>query len=150
LITAKTSGVVKVSSLHRTEVFVSHRHARLTVHGGRLLVERMCREATAGPAGICYSPAKEPNFKVTDTVSGQTVRQSKWVDWNQYVDEQSFALGLRDKLVAAGFDSGLGMLIDTSRNGNNPTGALPNAPLAGHWFSAQFRQLMQNAYPPLP
>ncbi|MFE1839585.1 glycoside hydrolase family 6 protein [Streptomyces sviceus] len=193
-----------------------------------------------------YSPVKEPNFKVTDQVNGQTIRQSKWVDWNQYVDEQSFALGLRDKLVAAGFDSGLGMLIDTSRNGwggsarptgpgattsvddyvnggridrrihagnwcnqsgagigqrptaapatgvdayvwvkppgesdgnsaavpndegkgfdrmcdptyggnarngNNPTGALPNAPLAGHWFSAQFQQLMQNAYPPLP
>ncbi len=36
-----------------------------------------------------------------------------------------------------------------ARNGNNPTGALPNAPLAGHWFSAQFQQLMQNAYPPL-
>ncbi|MFF7946128.1 glycoside hydrolase family 6 protein [Streptomyces griseorubiginosus] len=192
-----------------------------------------------------YSPVKEPNFKVTDTVNGQTIRQAKWVDWNQYVDEQSFAQGLRDKLVAAGFDSGLGMLIDTSRNGwggsarpagpgpqtsvdayvdggridrrihagnwcnqsgagigqrptaapaagvdayvwvkppgesdgnsaavpndegkgfdrmcdptyggnarngNNPTGALPNAPLAGHWFSAQFQQLMQNAYPPL-
>jgi cellulose 1,4-beta-cellobiosidase len=36
-----------------------------------------------------------------------------------------------------------------ARNGNNPSGALPNAPLAGHWFSAQFQQLMQNAYPPL-
>ncbi|MER6384790.1 glycoside hydrolase family 6 protein [Streptomyces sp. NPDC001250] len=193
-----------------------------------------------------YGPVTEPNVKVTDTVNGQTVRQSKWVDWNQYVDEQSYALGLRDKLIAAGFDSGLGMLIDTSRdgwggtarptgpgpltsvdayvnggridrrvhvgnwcnqsgaglgqrptaapaagvdayvwvkppgqsdgsstaipndegkgfdrmcdptyggnarNGNNPSGALPNAPLAGHWFSAQFQQLMQNAYPPLP
>ncbi|MBK3630246.1 glycoside hydrolase family 6 protein [Streptomyces sp. MBT49] len=192
-----------------------------------------------------YSPVKEPNFRVTDMVNGQTIRQAKWIDWNQYVDEQSFALGLRDKLVAAGFDSGLGMLIDTSRNGwggsarptgpgpttsvdsyvnggridlrlhagnwcnqsgagigqrptaapatgvdayvwvkppgesdgnsaavpndegkgfdrmcdptyggnarngNNPTGALPNAPLAGHWFPAQFQQLMQNAYPPL-
>jgi cellulose 1,4-beta-cellobiosidase len=166
------------------------------------------------------------------------------VDWNQYVDEQSFAQAPRDKLVAAGFDSGLGMLIDTSRNGwggsarptgpgpqttvdgyvdgsridrrihagnwcnqsgagigerptaapaagidayvwvkppgesdgnsapgpndegkgfdrmcdpsyggnprngNNPTGSLPNSPLAGHWFSSQFRQLIQNAYPP--
>jgi transposase InsO family protein len=30
-----------VSSLHRTEVFVSHRNARLTVHGRRLLVERV-------------------------------------------------------------------------------------------------------------
>ncbi|POX46149.1 cellulose 1,4-beta-cellobiosidase [Streptomyces sp. Ru71] len=193
-----------------------------------------------------YSPTKEPYFKVTDTVNGQTVRQSKWVDWNQYVDEQSFAQGLRDKLVAAGFNSNLGMLIDTSRNGwggtarpagpgpltsvdayvnggrtdrrvhvgnwcnqsgaglgerptaapaagidayvwvkppgesdgassaiandegkgfdqmcdptyggnarngNNPSGALPNAPLAGHWFPALFQQLTQNAYPPLP
>ena len=35
------------------------------------------------------------------------------------------------------------------RNGNNPSGALPDAPLSGHWFSAQFRQLMANAYPPL-
>ncbi|MDX3520513.1 glycoside hydrolase family 6 protein [Streptomyces scabiei] len=192
-----------------------------------------------------YSPVKEPNFKVTDMVNGQTIRQAKWLDWNQYADEQSFALGLRDKLVAAGFGSGLGMLIDTSRNGwggsarpagpgpltsvdayvdggridrrihagnwcnqsgagigqrptaapatgvdayvwvkppgesdgnssaipndegkgfdrmcdptyggnarngNNPTGALPNAPLAGKWFSAQFQQLMQNASPPL-
>ncbi|MEU5086411.1 glycoside hydrolase family 6 protein [Streptomyces sp. NPDC021356] len=193
-----------------------------------------------------YSATKEPYFKVTDSVDGQTVRQAKWVDWNQYVDEQSYAQALRDKLVAAGFDSGIGMLIDTSRNGwggaarptgagpltsvdayvnggrtdrrihvgnwcnqsgaglgerptaapaagidayvwvkppgesdgsssaisndegkgfdrmcdptyggnarngNNPTGALPDAPLAGHWFSAQFQQLMQNAYPPLP
>ncbi|MEU6402413.1 glycoside hydrolase family 6 protein [Streptomyces sp. NPDC046985] len=193
-----------------------------------------------------YSPTTEPYFKVTDSVGGQTVRQSKWVDWNQYVDEQSYAQALRGKLVAAGFNSGVGMLIDTSRNGwggsarpigpgpttsvdayvnggridrrihagnwcnqsgaglgarptaapaagidayvwvkppgesdgsssavsngegkgfdrmcdptyggnsrngNNPTGALANAPLAGHWFSAQFQQLMQNAYPPLP
>lgn len=36
-----------------------------------------------------------------------------------------------------------------ARNGNNMSGALPNAPLSGHWFSAQFQQLMQNAYPPL-
>ncbi|WP_327187144.1 glycoside hydrolase family 6 protein [Streptomyces sp. NBC_01334] len=192
-----------------------------------------------------YSPVKEPYFKVTDSVNGQTVRQSKWLDWNQYADEQSYAQALRDKLVAAGFKSGIGMLIDTSRNGwggaarpagpgaqtsvdgyvdssrvdrrihagnwcnqsgagigerptaapaagidayvwvkppgesdgsssavsndegkgfdrmcdptyggnarngNNPTGALSNSPLAGHWFSAQFQQLMQNAFPPL-
>lgn len=35
------------------------------------------------------------------------------------------------------------------RNGNNPTGALPDSPLAGHWFSAEFRQLLANAYPPV-
>ncbi|RCH67692.1 cellulose 1,4-beta-cellobiosidase [Streptomyces sp. SDr-06] len=193
-----------------------------------------------------YGPVKEPYFKITDSVNGQTVRQSKWLDWNQYADEQTYAQGLRDKLIAAGFSSGTGMLIDTSRDGwggsarpagpgpatsvdayvnggridrrihvgnwcnqsgagigerptaapaagidayvwvkppgesdgassdipngegkgfdrmcdptyggnarnnNSPSGALPNAPLGGHWFSAQFQQLMQNAYPPLP
>lgn len=192
-----------------------------------------------------YSATTEPNFKVTDTVNGTTVRQSTWVDWNNYVDEQSYATALRSELVGIGFDSNIGMLIDTgrngwggsarptgpgattsvdtyvnggridrrihagnwcnqsgagigarptaapangidayvwikppgesdgssqaidnnegkgfdqmcdpnyggnARNGNNPTGALPNSPLAGHWFSAQFHQLVQNAYPPL-
>jgi cellulose 1,4-beta-cellobiosidase len=192
-----------------------------------------------------YSATVEPNFKVTDNVNGTTVRQSKWVDWNNYVDEQSYAQGLRNTLISDGFPSSIGMLVDTSRNGwggsarptgpgattsvdtyvnggridrrihagnwcnqsgagigarptaapatsidayvwvkppgesdgasqavsndegkgfdqmcdptyggnprngNNPTGALPNAPLAGHWFSAQFHQLIANAYPPL-
>ena len=36
-----------------------------------------------------------------------------------------------------------------ARNNNHMTGALPNAPLSGHWFQAQFQQLLQNAYPPL-
>ncbi|WP_333777611.1 glycoside hydrolase family 6 protein [Streptomyces sp. IBSBF 3136] len=192
-----------------------------------------------------YSALKENNFAVDDTVNGTTVRQSKWVDWNRYVDEQSFAQAFRNQLVSVGFNSDIGMLIDTSRNGwggtarpagpgpktsvdtyidggrydrrihignwcnqsgaglgerpqagpaagidayvwmkppgesdgsssaiannegkgfdrmcdptytgnarngNNLSGALPDAPLSGHWFSAQFQQLMQNAYPPL-
>ena len=45
------------------------------------------------------------------------MRQSKWVDWNYYVDELSFAQAFRTKLVSVGFDSNIGMLIDTSRNG---------------------------------
>jgi cellulose 1,4-beta-cellobiosidase len=36
-----------------------------------------------------------------------------------------------------------------ARNNNHMTGALPNAPLSGHWFQAQFQQLLQNAFPPL-
>ncbi|OIJ67847.1 glycoside hydrolase family 6 protein [Streptomyces mangrovisoli] len=192
-----------------------------------------------------YSALKENNFTVNDTVNGTSVRQSKWVDWNRYVDEQSFAQAFRTELVSVGFNANIGMLIDTSRNGwggtarptgpgattsvdtyvdggrydrrihignwcnqsgaglgerpqaapaagidayvwmkppgesdgsstaiandegkgfdrmcdptytgnarngNNLSGALPNAPLSGHWFSAQFQQLMQNAYPPL-
>ncbi|CAM5344565.1 glycoside hydrolase family 6 protein [Streptomyces violaceorubidus] len=36
-----------------------------------------------------------------------------------------------------------------ARNGNNMSGALPDAPISGKWFSAQFQELMKNAYPPL-
>jgi len=192
-----------------------------------------------------YSALKENNFTINDAVNGTSVRQSKWVDWNRYVDELSYAQALRSQLVSTGFNSTIGMLIDTSRNGwggaarptgpgattsvdtyvdggrydrrihvgnwcnqsgaglgerpqagpatgidayvwmkppgesdgsssaipndegkgfdrmcdptytgnarngNNMSGALANAPLSGHWFSAQFQQLMANAYPPL-
>jgi cellulose 1,4-beta-cellobiosidase len=36
-----------------------------------------------------------------------------------------------------------------ARNGNHMSGALPNAPLSGHWFDAQFRELLANAFPPV-
>ena len=192
-----------------------------------------------------YSASSEPHFTINTTVNGTSVRQSRWVDWNFYIDEQTFATALRSALISKGFRQGLGMLIDTSRNGwggtarpsgpssstdvnafvdasrvdrrihagnwcnqsgaglgarpqaapaggldayvwikppgesdgasrdipneegkkfdrmcdptytgndlngNNLSGALPDAPLSGQWFSAQFRQLLQNAYPPL-
>ena len=192
-----------------------------------------------------YGALHEPNFTVADSVNGTSVRQSKWVDWNQYVDEASFAKAWRTKAIASGFNSNIGMIIDTSRNGwgganrpagpgpkttvdayvdggridrrfqtgnwcnqsgaglgerpkaapedgiaayvwvkppgesdgasqavsndegkgfdamcdptytgnarngNSMTGALPNSPISGAWFSAQFQQLMQNAFPAL-
>ncbi|MEO3874442.1 glycoside hydrolase family 6 protein [Nonomuraea sp. B12E4] len=192
-----------------------------------------------------YSATTEPYFSVSGSVGGQPIRQSTWVDWNYYIDEMTFARDLRSALVSRGFRSGLGMLIDTSRNGwggsarpsgpssstelnpfveqsrvdrrihagnwcnqngaglgarptaspasgfdayvwikppgesdgastdiendegkkfdrmcdptytgndlnkNNMSGALANAPLSGRWFSAQFRQLLANAYPPV-
>jgi len=192
-----------------------------------------------------FSALKENNFTINDTVAGKSVRESKWVDWNRYVDELSYAQAFRNQLVTTGFKSDIGMLIDTSRNGwggtarptgpgattsvdtyvdggrydrrintgnwcnqsgaglgerpkaapaagidayvwmkppgesdgsssaipndegkgfdrmcdptytgnprnnNNLSGALPNAPLSGHWFSAQFQELMKNAYPAL-
>ncbi|HCU51160.1 MAG TPA: cellobiohydrolase, partial [Micromonosporaceae bacterium] len=34
-----------------------------------------------------YSALVEPHFTINSTVNGQTVRQSRWVDWNFYVDE---------------------------------------------------------------
>jgi cellulose 1,4-beta-cellobiosidase len=192
-----------------------------------------------------YSALKENNFTINDSVAGKSVRESAWVDWNRYVDELSFAQAFRNQLVTTGFNSGIGMLIDTSRNGwggtarpsgpgamtdvntyvnggrydrrihvgnwcnqsgaglgerpqanpaagidayvwmkppgesdgssqfiENPegkgfdrmcdptyegnarngfnmSGALPNSPLSGHWFPAQFQELMKNAYPAL-
>nr|WP_308210529.1 glycoside hydrolase family 6 protein [Actinomadura luzonensis] len=192
-----------------------------------------------------YSATTEPYFTINTTVNGTTVRQSNWVDWNYYVDELTFAQALRSALISKGFRSGLGMLIDTSRNGwggsarpsgpstsndvnqfvdgsrvdrrihagnwcnqsgaglgarptanpatgldayvwikppgesdgastdipndegkkfdrmcdptytgndlnkHNMSGALAGAPLSGQWFSAQFRQLLANAYPPV-
>jgi cellulose 1,4-beta-cellobiosidase len=202
-----------------------------------------------------YSALSEPFFTAATTVNGQTVRQAKWLDWNDYVEELSFAQAFRNALVSRGFASNIGMLIDTSRNGwgscnvgpcqplqttrptaaststdintfidqsridrrihagnwcnqagaglgerpranpatgidayvwikppgesdgssvkidnnegkgfdrmcdptydgndrngGNKTGALSGAPISGQWFSAQFQQLMANAYPPL-
>jgi cellulose 1,4-beta-cellobiosidase len=64
-----------------------------------------------------YSATTEPYLSITDTVNGTSIRQSKWVDWNQYVDEQSFATAFRSALVSKGMNSSIGMLIDTSRNG---------------------------------
>jgi cellulase/cellobiase CelA1 len=34
--------------------------------------------------------------------------------------------------------------------GGHLTGAMPDAPLAGHWFPAQFAELVANAYPEVP
>ncbi|WSQ63704.1 glycoside hydrolase family 6 protein [Streptomyces sp. NBC_01216] len=171
-----------------------------------------------------YSALKEDHFAIGDTVNGVSVRQSKWVDWNRYTDELSYAQAMRATLVSQGFDPGLGMLVDTSRNGwggtarptapgpgstvdtyvnggrpqaapaagidayvwikppgesdgasdeipndegkgfdrmcdptytgnarngNSMSGALPDAPISGQWFSAQFQELLKNAHPAL-
>ncbi|WP_419999397.1 glycoside hydrolase family 6 protein [Streptomyces boninensis] len=192
-----------------------------------------------------YSALKEDNFAIDDTVGGKSVRESKWVDYNRYTDELSFAQAFRKQLVSAGFNSDVGMLIDTSRNGwggadrptgpgpetdvnayvdggrydrrihlgnwcnqsgaglgerpqaapeagidayvwikppgesdgsskeidndegkgfdrmcdptyegnvrngNNPSGALKDAPISGKWFPAQFQELLKNAHPAL-
>jgi cellulose 1,4-beta-cellobiosidase len=64
-----------------------------------------------------YSALTEPYFTATTAIGGRTARESKWVDWNNYVDELAFAKAFRQKLVSLGFDANIGMLIDTSRNG---------------------------------
>lgn len=196
-----------------------------------------------------YSALTEPFVTIGTTVNGTSVRQSNWVDWNQYTDELTFAQAFRSELISHGFSSDIGMLIDTSRNGwggsarptaaststdlntyvddsridrrihagnwcnqsgaglgerpqaapasgidaytwikppgesdgsssliptgtdnpngkgfdrmcdptytgngrngNSLSGALPDAPVSGAWFSAQFQELLANAYPAL-
>ncbi|WP_020472980.1 glycoside hydrolase family 6 protein [Zavarzinella formosa] len=198
-----------------------------------------------------YNPAVEPYLKAEQQVGGQPVRSlSGWYDWNDHIDEQSYATALRDALTTGkdAYPDRIGLLLDTSRNGwggparpsaasrsndlktfvretsidkrihkgnwgnqtgagigarpvakpaphyhayvwvkppgesdgssqlipkgpdnpagkgfdqmcdptyrgnslngNNFTGAMPNAPVAGRWFQAQFVQLVKNAPPP--
>jgi len=86
-----------------------------------------------------YSALSEPFINVAGTINGQQVRQSAWVDFNNYNDELSFAQAFRTQLISAGFtgggSGGIGMLIDTSRNGwgncvQGPCEAMPNRPTA--------------------
>ncbi len=191
-----------------------------------------------------YSALVEPHFTINTSVNGTSVRQSDWVDWNYYVDEESFASAF-GQAMSSRLGKTVGMLVDTSRNGwggparptsastsndlntyvndsridrrinsgnwcnqagaglgeqpqvvgtngihayvwikppgesdgasseipndegkgfdrmcdptyqgnarngNSMSGALSDAPVSGHWFSAQFQELMANAYPPL-
>ena len=86
-----------------------------------------------------YSALSEPFINVGGTINGQQVRQSAWVDFNNYNDELTFAQAFRTQLIGAGFNGGgtdgIGMLIDTSRNGwgncvQAPCEAMPNRPTA--------------------
>ncbi|GII79980.1 hypothetical protein Sru01_49620 [Sphaerisporangium rufum] len=64
-----------------------------------------------------YGGLVEPYYNARMVINGQPVKLSRWVDWNDYVDELSFAQDFRQRLVAIGFPAGIGMVIDTSRNG---------------------------------
>jgi cellulose 1,4-beta-cellobiosidase len=191
-----------------------------------------------------YTPTTEPWMTATQIIGGNPVRSANFYQWNDYIDEGTYVTGMYNALVAAGMPAGIGMLIDTSRNGwggaarpagpststdlntfvndsrtdrrlhrgnwcnqsgsglgarpvanpaphldayvwikppgesdgsstaipnnegksfdpmcdptfhgsqqangGNLTGALPNAPLSGHWFEAEFEMLVQKAYP---
>ncbi|MEU6246310.1 glycoside hydrolase family 6 protein [Glycomyces sp. NPDC047010] len=76
-----------------------------------------------------YSALEEPYWEVDQNVGGQPLNQNPnlpWVDWNDFNGEIDFATAFRDELVSSGFNSNVGMLIDTSRNGwggaDRPTG----------------------------
>ncbi|MDG4808772.1 glycoside hydrolase family 6 protein [Micromonospora sp. WMMD1120] len=80
-----------------------------------------------------YSVLREEHFRVDDVVNGQPVYQSKWVDWNPFVDEVPYARHMRESLTAAGFPVTAGVVVDTSRNGwggpNRPTGPVATGDL---------------------
>ncbi|AXI79764.1 glycoside hydrolase family 6 protein [Peterkaempfera bronchialis] len=76
-----------------------------------------------------YSVLHEEYYTVNDRIAGVSVRQSRWVDGNAFIDELPFVQGFRNLAIASGFKSTIGMLVDTSRNGwggpNRPTRSGP-------------------------
>lgn len=74
-----------------------------------------------------YGPTVEPYMTATESIGGSQVYTSSFYQYNPYIDEESYAYALDTKLIAAGFPSTLGFLIDTSRNGwgstSRPTAA---------------------------
>jgi cellulose 1,4-beta-cellobiosidase len=76
-----------------------------------------------------YSVLDEPYLDIDDVVAGTPIHQTRWVDWNPYLDELPYVEAFREELVGLGFDEDIGMLIDTSRNGwggpGRPTGPGP-------------------------
>jgi len=64
-----------------------------------------------------YTPLTEPNMTATESIGGQPVDSATFYQYNPDLDEADFAADMYGKLIAAGFPSSVGMLIDTSRNG---------------------------------
>lgn len=73
-----------------------------------------------------YGPTVEPYMTATESIGGSQVYTSSFYQYNPYIDEESYAYAFDTKLIAAGFPSTLGFLIDTSRNGWGST-ARPTA-----------------------
>ncbi|MEU8058705.1 glycoside hydrolase family 6 protein [Microbispora bryophytorum] len=65
-----------------------------------------------------YIPLEEPFLTGPDqTVAGQPIKQSRFIDWNPYLNERDYAVAMRSALIAKGFSSMLGVVVDTSRDG---------------------------------
>ncbi|MGC4746858.1 glycoside hydrolase family 6 protein [Micromonospora sp. DT201] len=78
---------------------------------------------------VNYSVLREEYFRADDVINGQPVYQSKWVDWNPFIDEVPYARHLRELLTGAGFSPEVGVVVDTSRNGWGGPGR-PTGPVA--------------------
>jgi cellulose 1,4-beta-cellobiosidase len=65
-----------------------------------------------------YTPVEEVYLPDNNlNLGGQPVRSADFYEWNPHFDEQDFAAALRSAFIDAGLPSGIGMLVDTSRNG---------------------------------
>jgi cellulase/cellobiase CelA1 len=64
-----------------------------------------------------YVPTTEPFIRPGQTVGGTPIYLSRFYDFNQMYDEATYVAAIRGGLVARGFPAGLGVVIDTSRNG---------------------------------
>ena len=74
-----------------------------------------------------YIPVPEPYLTATENVDGDAVDSVQFYSYDPYIDELTYDQEMYSQLVAAGFPSGVGMLIDTSRDGwgdpSRPTAA---------------------------
>jgi len=74
-------------------------------------------------------PYEEPFLgnDANKAIGGVAIKQSRFLDWNDYTCEHPYITNLRSALISAGFPSGIGFLHETSRNGwggpNRPTAA---------------------------
>ncbi len=59
-----------------------------------------------------YTPLDEPYFNGTDNIA-----QHSFYEWNRGVDELTYIDKLRSEMVANGFPSTMGFIVDTGRNG---------------------------------
>jgi cellulose 1,4-beta-cellobiosidase len=64
-----------------------------------------------------YGPTKEPYMTATESIGGAEVYSSTFYQYDPEIDEEDYAAEFDAGLIAAGFPSTLGFLIDTSRNG---------------------------------
>lgn len=76
-----------------------------------------------------YNPFEEPYLTPDQEIAGQPARSlAGWYDWNDFIDEKSYATALRSALTRRdrAYPKNVGLLLDTSRNGwggpNRPTG----------------------------
>jgi cellulase/cellobiase CelA1/aryl-phospho-beta-D-glucosidase BglC (GH1 family) len=67
-----------------------------------------------------YNVFSEPYMTANQMIGGKPVRSlAVWYDWNDYIDEQSYANALRTALISGtnAYPASVGLLLDTSRNG---------------------------------